>query len=310
MASTSDVAIGECLDKVARIVLPTDVRQKAGNIMYGALLERFAFPQLDVVEKKPEVINNDTSQDEPSLLERWIPSLAIPKPTATKVPTYILENSTAAEYREKYALRYSYEVPRNQEEALKRNVSKWGWGFNQPLNRAQGGLKNKSMEMSFSGLMTAVERVVKYQLDPHTHKLTKSERASDDVSVDERRDLAHQAMRAAFEHLAGRVVLGLRHSRVETVVMAGGVAANAYLRYILACTLCAKGFGHVNIVFPPASLCCDNAAMIAWTGMEMFQNGTRDPLSIRAVRKWPLDQLLSPPLEKTSRFTNSKEDEL
>jgi N6-L-threonylcarbamoyladenine synthase len=307
MGSTSDVAIGECLDKVARIVLPTDVRQKAGNIMYGALLERFAFPQPDVGEENPETTNTDTSQDEPSLLERWIPSLASAKPTAKKMPTYILENSTAAEYQAKYASRYSYEVPRNQEEALKRNVSKWGWGFNQPLNRASGGLKNGSLEMSFSGLMTAVERVVKFQLDPQTHKLTKTERASEDISLDERRDLAHQAMRAAFEHLAGRVVLGLRQSRVETVVMAGGVAANAYLRYILACTLCAKGFGHVNIVIPPASLCCDNAAMIAWAGMEMFQNGMRDPLSIRAVRKWPLDQLLSPPIEKTSRFTNTKD---
>lgn len=63
----------------------------------------------------------------------------------------------------------------------------------------------------------------------------------------------------------------------------------------------------MRIVFPPASLCCDNAAMIAWAGMEMYQEGARDLLSIRAIRKWPLDMLLSPPLEKTSRFTGSAE---
>ncbi|KAF2691558.1 hypothetical protein K458DRAFT_411288 [Lentithecium fluviatile CBS 122367] len=273
MGSTSDIAIGECLDKIARIVLPEDVLRKAGNIMYGALLESFAFPPQETTEEGP-----------------------------TK-PKFGLEKSTATEYRGKYAARYTYNVPKNHEEALKRNVSKWGWGFNQPLCRAQGGLKSKSMEMSFSGLMTAVERVVKYELDPRSHKLTQIERPPEGISTEERKDLAHHAMRAAFEHLAGRVVLGLQHSPSTTVVMAGGVAANSYLRYIVACTLCAHGYDSVKIVFPPPSLCCDNAAMIAWAGVEMYENGARDDLDIRAVRKWPLGKLLSPPLDKTSEST-------
>jgi len=199
MASTSDVAIGECLDKVARIVVPAEILQKSGNVMYGALLENFAFPHQEILDKDSESSTDDTTRDEPSLLQRWLPSLASSERPATKTPTYVLENSTAAEYRIKYESRYSYEVPKNHEEALKRNVSKWGWGFNQPLSRAQGGLKSKSMEMSFSGLMTAVDRVVKYKLDAHSHKLTKIERPSNDISIEERRDMAHHAMRAAFE---------------------------------------------------------------------------------------------------------------
>jgi N6-L-threonylcarbamoyladenine synthase len=198
MASTSDVAIGECLDKVARTVLPAEVLQKAGNIMYGALLETFAFPRQDVQDNESELFVDDTARDKPFLLHRWLPSLSS-KPIPPKAPTYVLENNTAAEYRIKYESRYSYTVPKNHEEALKRNVSKWGWGFNQPLSRAQGGLKSKSMEMSFSGLTTAVERVVKYQRDVHSQKLTKIERPSEDVSFEERKDLAHHAMRAAFE---------------------------------------------------------------------------------------------------------------
>jgi N6-L-threonylcarbamoyladenine synthase len=35
--------------------------------------------------------------------------------------------------------------------------------------------------------------------------------------------------------------------------------------------------------------------MIAWCGIEMFRAGYYNPRTIRAVRKWPLDQLLSPP---------------
>lgn len=93
--------------------------------------------------------------------------------------------------------------------------------------------------------------------------------------------------------------MGLRQCPVETVVVAGGVASNHYLRYILASTLCARGYANVKVVFPRPDLCCDNAAMIAWAGMEMYLRGERDQLDIRAVRKWPIDQLLSPPIERT-----------
>jgi N6-L-threonylcarbamoyladenine synthase len=37
--------------------------------------------------------------------------------------------------------------------------------------------------------------------------------------------------------------------------------------------------------------------MIGWTGLEMFEAGHIDLLSIRAIRKWPLDILLDPPAD-------------
>lgn len=92
--------------------------------------------------------------------------------------------------------------------------------------------------------------------------------------------------------------MGLQQYPAETVVVAGGVASNYYLRYILASMLRARGYGNVKVVFPRPDLCCDNAAMIAWTGMEMYLEGARDRLDIRAVSKWPLSQLLSPPDDK------------
>ena len=44
LAETSDVAIGDAIDKIARDVLPPSVLGEGGEIMYGKLLERFAFP--------------------------------------------------------------------------------------------------------------------------------------------------------------------------------------------------------------------------------------------------------------------------
>ncbi|KAF2876878.1 hypothetical protein BDV95DRAFT_625013 [Massariosphaeria phaeospora] len=281
LASTNDIAVGECLDKIARAVLPPEVLVTAQSTMYGALLEEFAFPEAT------RAIAEQASQD-----------TASSRPRAK----YCLEDNTSREYCAIYGTRYAYVVPKNPEEASKLNTTKWGWAFSQPLSKAAGGLKSKSMEMSFSGLMTAVERAARYQTDLITGKLTRSERELADISVEERKDLAREAMRAAFEHIASRVVLGLQHTAqaktphasVPTVVVAGGVAANQYLRLILARTLVAHGYSDVRIVFPPASLCTDNAAMIAWAGIEMYEAGYSDARSIRAIRKWPLDQLLSP----------------
>lgn len=44
LATTTDIAVGDVIDKVARLVLPPNVLQEGGEIMYGRLLERFAFP--------------------------------------------------------------------------------------------------------------------------------------------------------------------------------------------------------------------------------------------------------------------------
>jgi N6-L-threonylcarbamoyladenine synthase len=66
----------------------------------------------------------------------------------------------------------------------------------------------------------------------------------------------------------------------------------------LAKTLCAHGYPDVVLHFPPPKFCTDNAAMIGWAGLEMFEAGHIAPLSIRAIRKWPLDKLLDPPADE------------
>ena len=306
MGSTTDIAIGECLDKIARVVLPSDVLEAARTTMYGALLEEFAFPG---AKSSPVLGENKASPSD------------FPNDRAS-TPWKGLEK-TASEWRELYDGIYDYDAPKNNEDARNRNVSQWGWALHQPLVKAAGGLKIKSIEMSFSGLTTAVERIVRYRQDPVTKKWTKEERAPDQITIEERKDLAKHAMRVAFEHLTAKIILGLNQHPVKTIVMSGGVAANSYLAIMyvqpkhtffftslmsgsLSKTLCAHGYGHVKLVVPPPSLCCDNAAMIAWAGVEMFKNGARDQLDIRAVRKWPLDRLLSPPSDKTPRSPSSE----
>ena len=55
--------------------------------------------------------------------------------------------------------------------------------------------------------------------------------------------------------------------------------------YRLGSFLTARGFPNTKLIFPPIDLCTDNAAMIAWTGMEMYENGWESSLRCRALRK-------------------------
>lgn len=169
LATTLDIAIGDVIDKMARSVLPPEFIQQSDEIMYGRLLERFAFP---------------VGEEE-----------------------------------------HAYAAPATRTEELAMKRTSWGWGIGAPLAETRSGSKSKSMEYSFSGLGSAVKRI--------------RDNAGAVLGIDERQELAREAMRVAFEHLASRVVMALEKLRAEhvnsdtelgTLVVSGGVASNSYLR--------------------------------------------------------------------------------
>jgi N6-L-threonylcarbamoyladenine synthase len=78
---------------------------------------------------------------------------------------------------------------------------------------------------------------------------------------------------------------------LTALVVAGGVAANRRIRQALDQVARAKG---LKLVAPPAELCTDNAAMIAWAGIERLQaaapgSAQGDGLDFAARPRWPLD---------------------
>jgi N6-L-threonylcarbamoyladenine synthase len=73
---------------------------------------------------------------------------------------------------------------------------------------------------------------------------------------------------------------------VEALVVAGGVAANSAIRMALEGLAGEQG---LRFVAPPLALCTDNAAMIAWAGIERLALGQSDPLDFVARPRWPLD---------------------
>src|SRR3954468_105772 len=121
---------------------------------------------------------------------------------------------------------------------------------------------------SFAGLKSAVQRAV----------------ASGEHKPE---DIAASFQQAVVDCLVDRTGLALRSSDAPALVVAGGVAANGAVRCALA-ELAANAGRRFSV--PPAWLCTDNAAMIAWAGAERFAAGMCDALDAPARARWPLDE--------------------
>ncbi|WP_371170296.1 tRNA (adenosine(37)-N6)-threonylcarbamoyltransferase complex transferase subunit TsaD [Aliiroseovarius sp. 2305UL8-7] len=141
-------------------------------------------------------------------------------------------------------------------------------------------LDRPGCDMSFSGLKTALLRERDRLVAEHGG-LRQQDRsdlcAGFQAAV--RDVLAEKSRRALVEYLA-------LNPTNPTLAVAGGVAANFEIRGKLE-TICADS--GAAFLAPPLALCTDNAAMIAWAGIEAFRDGHRDDMSLQARPRWPLD---------------------
>jgi N6-L-threonylcarbamoyladenine synthase len=105
-------------------------------------------------------------------------------------------------------------------------------------------------------------------------------------------DIAAAFQQAAVDCLLDRTTGALALAGpVTALVVAGGVAANRTIRVALEHFAARHGLAFVA---PPQALCTDNAAMIAWAGIERLRTGQRDSLDFAARPRWPLDELAAP----------------
>jgi N6-L-threonylcarbamoyladenine synthase len=257
LASSANIAVGDMLDKCARMILPAEMLSATDSDsgMYGPMLEEFAFPGTST-KSKPKHQRDETFQKEKE-----------------EVVNY----------------NYNYAPPAHRRDEIATFDSGLGWTLTPPLSRMGRG-EAAAATYEFAGLNGQVQKLIL---------------ARPDMDVDERRVLAREAMRIVFEHLASRLLFALREDinaklktstetdgpniEIKTVVLSGGVASNKFLRHILRAMLDARGHRDIELVAPPVSLCTDNAAMIAWTGMEMYEQGWRSELDVMVQRKWPID---------------------
>lgn len=142
-------------------------------------------------------------------------------------------------------------------------------------------IQRADCNLSFSGLKTALMRM-RDQIVDEKSGLTRQDRA----------DLCAGFQAAVADVLASKTRRALaiylaENPATPTLAVAGGVAANTAIRSALE-TVCAEL--DTQFVAPPLALCTDNAAMIAYAGMERFRAGARDGMDLTARPRWPLDQ--------------------
>ena len=239
ITETSDIAVGDTLDKIGRDILPLEVLATITDGMYARALESFCFPP------------SDEGSDAPSVRSR-----------------------------------YSYVPPQTRGQEYAPTLSPYGWTLYVPFSTGANAGKARSKEFSFTGMGSQVRKIC--------------ESRGQHISEEERKFLGRNVMRIIFEHIANRIVLALEGrsqqfnaQTISDLVLSGGVASNAYLRHILECYIqtryTAKTKEVITLLAPPSYLCTDNAAMIAWAGIEMWSAGWRTDLTVQAVRKWSMD---------------------
>ena len=136
-------------------------------------------------------------------------------------------------------------------------------------------LKKGGCNLSFSGLKTAVLRTTKkIKNEKEKYHLA----ASFQKTINE---ILYEKTKIAMEEY-----LKDKKNITNTFVIAGGVASNLSIRKNLIKLSEKKNFIYV---FPPLNLCSDNAAMIAWAGIERYKINLIDNLEFPSKARWPLD---------------------
>lgn len=127
-------------------------------------------------------------------------------------------------------------------------------------------LEPESLDFSFSGLKSAVINTV--------------HNAAQRGEAIKPEDLAASFQASVVDVLVEKTYRAAERYGVKQVLLAGGVAANKGLRYMLE-----KRFEgtHYDLVIPPLHLCTDNAAMIAAAGSVAYQKGTRGDMALNGV---------------------------
>ena len=138
------------------------------------------------------------------------------------------------------------------------------------------GKTDQPFSFSFSGLKSAVRRYI--ELHPQ-------------ISGPDQCDLAASLQNTIGKSLLNRTENAIKYCLKERIqlnalVMAGGVAANQYLRQQFE-QLTTKY--DLPFVAPPPHLCTDNGAMIAWAGIEKMKCGLQDGLDFKPRPRWPLE---------------------
>ena len=122
-------------------------------------------------------------------------------------------------------------------------------------------MEKDNLEFSFSGLKTSLLYLVKKN------------------QLFEMEDIVASYQKAILDVLVTKLARSVIIKKVNTCIIAGGVAANKSLRRLVEDKLNAT----INVYYPDINLCTDNAAMIAFLAEIYFKKGIRSNLDFEVI---------------------------
>jgi N6-L-threonylcarbamoyladenine synthase len=148
------------------------------------------------------------------------------------------------------------------------------------------------LDFSFSGLKTAALNAIVQNSPPSSgathHLLPPAGEGTSGLNHQVQADIACAFQEAVVDTLVIKAKRALQQTGLKQLVVAGGVAANAKLRSTLQEVIEELGG---NVYYPRPAFCTDNGAMIAYAGYQRLSLNQQDDLTIKAVARWPLNEL-------------------
>ena len=153
-------------------------------------------------------------------------------------------------------------------------VAKEGDGLSIEFPRGLTNDVDHLYDFSFSGLKTAVSRYLQKTPDAKVA------------------DVAASFQEAVVDVLLGKALAAAKAEGIETLIIAGGVAANSRLREVAAQRCSRAG---VELRIPPMALCTDNGAMVAaLTSLAVSSGAPASSLGLAAESSSGLDRVFWP----------------
>ncbi len=138
-------------------------------------------------------------------------------------------------------------------------------------------INQSNCNFSFSGLKTAVAQKVTAEKNP-------DKKFKNDIAASFQKTICD-----ILENKTNYAISEFKKfcpDKKISIVVAGGVAANQKIRGVLS-KIVKKN--HYDIFFPSLYLCTDNAAMIAYAGLERLKRKKTNSLEFKPKPRWPLD---------------------
>lgn len=134
-------------------------------------------------------------------------------------------------------------------------------------------INDSTYDYSFSGLKTAAVN--------HIHNFRQKAGLSDKAPIDrgEMAEIACAFTEAVVEGVCKKLSLALDETKYDSLVLAGGVAANSHLREGIQLLCRRKG---IKLYMPPLSLCGDNGAMVGAQAYYEYISGARGDTDLNA----------------------------